>query len=538
MFDNASASDTDADSATLDLPPDFINLTTFTVTPAMVIAAAKKLKSSLSPGPDGIPSILFCRCATVLAEPLSTIFTRSLDNGVFPEIWKQSFMFPVFKNGDRRNVMNYRGITNLSAASKLFEIIVSDVILSQSKQYISVDQHGFMPGRSVTTNLLSFTNICVTAMEDKAQVDVIYTDLKAAFDRIDHKILLRKLSRLGASNKLASWLSSYLTGRQLRVKIDSSISSTFCNSSGVPQGSNLGPLLFTLFFNDVAAKLGLNCVIIYADDLKIYLVIRSVEDCHRLQALIDQFFDWCIRNKLTVSIPKCSVMTFHRSKHPLLFDYQINGVKLRRVDEVTDLGVVLDPKLTFNGHYTSIISKANRQLGFISKIAKDFTDPYCLKSLYCALVRPILENASVVWTPNDISWTLRIERVQRRFIRLALKHLPWRDPVNLPAYPERCKLIGMDTLEKRRKMQQAIFVAKLMGNEIDSSRLLSMLNFRAIQRPLRQRSMLQSRFHRTTFGYNDPICSMIRSFTLVEDLYDFGETSLRFKHKICQSSLL
>src|SRR5450759_4674880 len=221
-------------------------------------------------------------------------------------------MFPVFKSGDRRNVRNYRGITSLSAASKLFEIIVSKVIFSQSKNYISTDQHGFMPGRSVTTNLLHFTNTCVTAMEGKAQVDVIYTDLKAAFDKIDYKVLLVKLSRLGSSSKLISWLSSYLTGRKLRVKIDASISSTFCNSSGVPQGSNLGPLLFTLFFNDVASKLGLDCKIIYADDLKIYFVIRSAEDCHRLQNLLNLFVDWCHRNKLIISVPKCSVMTFHR----------------------------------------------------------------------------------------------------------------------------------------------------------------------------------------------------------------------------------
>ncbi|XP_055632585.1 uncharacterized protein LOC129773060 [Toxorhynchites rutilus septentrionalis] len=113
---------------------------------------------------------------------------------------------------------DYRGITSLSAASKLFEIIVSEVILTQSKRYISTDQHGFMPGRSVTTNMLNYTNTCITAMEGKAQVDVIYTDLKAAFDRIDHNILLAKLSRLGSSAKLVSWMRSYLTERKLRVK--------------------------------------------------------------------------------------------------------------------------------------------------------------------------------------------------------------------------------------------------------------------------------------------------------------------------------
>ncbi|XP_053692152.1 uncharacterized protein LOC128740616 [Sabethes cyaneus] len=186
VFADRIASDSEAEIAAADVPASLVDLTVFEVTTDMFLAAAKKLKRSYSAGPDGIPAVVFNKCANALADPLCLIFNKSFAQGKFPEIWKQSFMFPVFKSGDRQNVRNYRGITSLSAGSKLFEIIVSGVIHSRTKNYISTSQHGFVPGRSVCTNLLEFTSSCISKMEQKAQIDVIYTDLKAAFDRIDH----------------------------------------------------------------------------------------------------------------------------------------------------------------------------------------------------------------------------------------------------------------------------------------------------------------------------------------------------------------
>lgn len=192
----------------------------------------------------------------------------------------------------------------------------------------------------------------------------------------------------------------------------------------------------------------------------------------------------------------------------------------------------MDPKLTFNLHRSNVIAKANRQLGFISKISRDFTDPYCLKALYCSLVRPILECAALVWAPHQLSWSLRMESVQRRFIRVALRNLPWRDPWNLPPYANRCKLLDLDSLDRRRKTQQAAFIAKLLNGEVDCSRLLAVLNIRVAPRMLRGTALLQPRFHRTAFGYHEPMTEMIRIFSSVEGLHEFGESSLRFTSRI------
>ena len=395
-----------------------------------------------------------------------------------------------------------------------------------------------MPGSSVSTNLLQLTSTCISHFESKAQIDVIYTDLKAAFDKIDHRILLCKLARLGFSAQLIYWLQSYLSGRTLRVMVDSCVSKSFSNSSGVPQGSNFGPLLFLLFFNDADLLLGDGCKLVYADDFKLYFAVRSIEDCEKLQTLLDKFVSWCQRNRLILSVNKCVVITFHRIQKPIIFNYSIGDAPLSRVEQVNDLGVTLDPKLSFDQHRTLVISKASRQLGFITKIAKGVSDPHCLKALYCALVRPILETASVVWGPHQVTWSLRLERIQKRFVRLALRDLPWRNPLDLPPYPDRCQLLGLDTLQRRRKIQQALLIGKILHGVIDSPWLLSQLHLRAPQRILRNDTMLQPRPHRTLYGHYEPIDTCTRVFALVDNLFNFNESNNCFVNKLRRSSLL
>lgn len=110
---------------------------------------------------------------------------------------------------------------------------------------------------------------------------------------------------------------------------------------------------------------------------------------------------------------------------------------------------MLDSKLTYKDHISYISSNASAQLGFIFRVCKHFKDIHCLKTLYCSLVRSILEYGSVVWAPFYQNSIQRLEAVQRKFVRYALRHLPWNDPVQLPSYEDRCKRIGLDFLSVR-----------------------------------------------------------------------------------------
>lgn len=127
----------------------------FTVNEDMVVSAGRQLKNSTNPGPDGIPSVVLKRCLNALSIPLAIVFNLSLTAGEFPVCWKESFVFPIHKKGCKRNVSNYRGIASLSAASKLFELIILDKLVHNFGHCISTDQHGFMPKRSTTTNLVT-----------------------------------------------------------------------------------------------------------------------------------------------------------------------------------------------------------------------------------------------------------------------------------------------------------------------------------------------------------------------------------------------
>ncbi|XP_055644162.1 uncharacterized protein LOC129780183 [Toxorhynchites rutilus septentrionalis] len=213
-----------------------------------------------------------------------------------------------------------------------------------------------------------------------------------------------------------------------------------------------------------------------------------------------------------VNAEKCKAITFTRSRSPIVHGYMLNLSPLQRVNRIKDLGVLLDSKLRFHEHVSVTISRANAMVGFLRRNTAHFDDVYALKSLYCAFVRSVLEYAVQVWAPYHAVHIQRIERVQKRFVRYALRGLPWNDPTNLPPYEQRCALIGMQTLESRRLMLQRIFIFDVLTDKIDCSYLLRNVSLHAPSRQLRHHRVLAMPNHRTIYGQNNPLDACCRVF--------------------------
>ncbi|KAL4152924.1 hypothetical protein QTP88_000757 [Uroleucon formosanum] len=187
-----------------------------------------------SPGPDGVSGYFLANLANSIAYPIFILYNKSLEEGVFPSIWKISSITPVFKKGDKSNVKNYRPISGLVQIGKLLEKLVLAQIIKPINNILDNSQHGFRPGRSTLTCNLSLQNFILNAFNDNCQVDVIYTDFAKAFDRVDHELLIIILGKLGFSHPLLSWFKSYLTNRSQFTQVHGFHSETVPVPSGTP----------------------------------------------------------------------------------------------------------------------------------------------------------------------------------------------------------------------------------------------------------------------------------------------------------------
>lgn len=487
-------------------------ISNISITRADILRKINKLDVNKGAGPDKIPPFVIKNCRKSLCTPLLIIFNTSLRLSIFPTQWKTAHIVPVFKSGDKSRCDNYRPISILSCLAKLFESLVYDVLYFHIYPILSTRQHGFIRNRSTTSNLLEYKNYLCSAFAKRIQVDSIYTDFSKAFDKISHKILIIKLSNhYGIHGNLLRWVESYLSRRNQLVTLRGFLSAPANITSGVPQGSHLGPLLFISFINDLISNLQSPCLL-YADDLKVYSAIKSTQDSEILQTDLSMIDNWCRNNQMFLNIKKCCIISFTTKHNKIIYDYKLNNHILERKSVVKDLGVYFDEKLTFREHYDYIIDRGNKLLGFISRTSKSFKNPYCLLTLYFSLVRSVLEYNSVIWSPYYKVHINRIERVQSKCLNMLFFRLGWNRKVR--SYVNRLKRIKLTSLEDRRKYSDYINLFKIIHAQIDSPSLLSCININININPnsRRPQNIFSLSVYKNNTSLYNPLVRMCRQY--------------------------
>ena len=223
-----------------------------------------------SPGPDKFMPRVIKEVMEEVTDHLLDIFNLSLETGELPRDWKVSNVTPIPKKGCRENPDNYRPISLTSVIGKIIETIIANRIVMHLEEHkLLLDtQHGFRRKRSCLTNLLEFFHSMHTLYDEHRAVDIVYLDFQKAFDTVPHKRLMKKVRALGIRGQIANWIENWLSNRQQRVVINGEYSRWSTVTSGVPQGSVLGSLLFLIYINyiDVGTVSTLSK---FADDIKI-----------------------------------------------------------------------------------------------------------------------------------------------------------------------------------------------------------------------------------------------------------------------------
>ena len=338
-----------------------------------------------------------------------------------PDEWKLANIIPVHKKGKKQHVENYRPISLLSVLSKVLERFVLTKIRDHLLCLINNAQHGFIPGRSCTTQLLQVLRLIGSLLDSGKQTDAIYIDMSKAFDKVDHATLLHKLEHgFSISGPLLRWFRSYLSNRRQRVTVLGCTSPETLVTSGVPRGSILEPMLFLLHVNDLPDAVQNSKVACFADDTKIFKRIDTASDTALLQQDLGNLEHRSKSCGLGFNEDKCKCQRITRKSRPVQVSYILNESPLTVTPYEKDLGVWVASDLTWSKHITEGCAKANKLLGFLRRTTLDIGSVRTRPTLYLAVVRPALGYATQVWCPQTVKLIEKLERIERRATKYVL----------------------------------------------------------------------------------------------------------------------
>jgi Reverse transcriptase (RNA-dependent DNA polymerase). len=354
----------------------------------------------------GLNSLMIKACMECLIEPITVLFNKCVDEGIWPDSLKICKIFPLHKKGDLDCMENFRPIATVPVVSKLFEIIIKHRLTTyfESKHIFSDAQYGFRKNRSTLKALTALVEAIVQGFDAGIHSNAKMCDLTKAFDCVNVDILLYKLDYYGVRGNMFDLLASYLTNRQQYVCVNDCESGLLTVESGVPQGSVLGPILFLIFINDLPYSIGDATCIVFADDTT--LIARGDD-------LISNSFraaqNWFSANKLKLNVSKTQSVLFSTDK---------------RVESSTCnlLGLTLDTRLIWSSHIDRLCSRLSSQIFCIRQMRRCLSSDV-LRTVYFAVFHSHLMYGVTLWGNSQSSH--RVFILQKAAVR-TIEGAPYR----------------------------------------------------------------------------------------------------------------
>ena len=391
------------------------------VTTNEVVTEIYKLKLHKSPGMDGINNRILKSVSQYISHILAYIFNLSFTTGEYPQTLKVAKVIPLFKKGDAKQPENYRPISLLSSINKLLEKSIEKRIRNYllEKQILYEFQFGFRSGYSTTHALLEITNNIRKHLDSGENVLGLYLDLKKAFDTVDHVVLKKKMHNYGIRGKCHELLTSYLRDRSQVTFVNGVYSQPKIITTGVPQGSVLGPLLFLVYINDLKNVVNNFSVRLFADDTNIFLYHRNCQTLiNNAKVALQCLKSWFDANKLTLHIGKTNFTIFHSSKrHHVCHDsFDIDGMVIKKTDATKYLGLTIDHELSWKCHINDLCRSIIKYVGIFSKI-RDCIPLSLRHQLYYAFVHSRIAYGIEVYGVAKQTLIKPLQVMQNRIIK-------------------------------------------------------------------------------------------------------------------------
>ena len=382
------------------------------VTPYLIHKLIERMPSNKASA--DIPTVLYKRAGFLLAEPLSHLFQQSINECIVPNIWKVSSICPIPK-GQTPSISDIRPISLLPFPAKLLEKLVVESLKDKFIDCFGRQQFGFRPNSSTQCALVSLHEHLTQYLDDSSTdgAMLISYDMSKAFDTLTRDVILQRLIACKFPQQFLHWIRSYLAHRKQFVRIGCSTSSTSMVTSGVPQGSVLGPYLFALTVSSFSPVSKDVHVVKYADDFTFCLPIYKSSSNLHVSLVHEQMLEWTSSVDLTLNTSKCKSLTIPKTNH--CDKISLPGVT--NVSALTVLGVTFNQKLTWSSHFDNVIRNTSRRF-YALRVLKPLLTKVQLRNVYYALIRSLLEYCAPLFVGASMYDVKRVNSVQRRFHRL------------------------------------------------------------------------------------------------------------------------